>query len=166
MPVATSLPATEELHKLFEYKNGNLYWRITKSGKAKAGSKVGSVNSAGYLTVGINYKRYLVHRIIWVMHGNEPVDLIDHINNDALDNRIENLRAANHVINTRNAKLRKDSTSGIKGVSWHKQTRKWVGQLWHEHKIYKAGSFDDKDECAAAVRALRESLHGEFACHG
>ena len=166
MPVATSLPPTEELHKLFEYKNGDLYWRITKSGKAKAGSKVGCVNSAGYLTVGINYKRYLVHRIIWLMHGNEPADLIDHINNDALDNRIENLRAASHVINTRNAKLRKDSTSGIKGVSWHKQTRKWVGQLWHEHKIYKVGSFDDKDECAAAVRALRESLHGEFACHG
>jgi hypothetical protein len=32
-------------------------------------------------------------------------------------------------------------------------------------KLYRAGYFKDKDECAAAVRELRESLHGEFARH-
>jgi hypothetical protein len=166
MPVAIALPPTEELHQLFEYRDGSLFWRVAKGGLAKVGGKAGCVNSAGYLTVGINFKKYLVHRIVWAMHGKDPVGLIDHINSDKLDNRIENLRAADHVINTRNAKLRRDSTSGIKGVSWRKQDKKWAGQVWHEGRLYRAGYFKDKDECAAAVRSLREKLHGEFACHG
>jgi hypothetical protein len=165
MPAPVQLPPIEELNRLFEYQNGILCWRI-RLGRASPGSKVGSANGEGYLTVGINYKRYLVHRIIWVMHGNEPVPIIDHINNNKLDNRIENLRAADDIINTRNAKLRCDSTSGIKGVSWNKRERKWVGQVWHLGKLYRTKMFKDKKECAAKVRELREKLHGEFACHG
>jgi hypothetical protein len=107
----------------------------------------------------------MTHRLIWIMHGNDPVPMLDHINGNQLDNRIENLRPANASENQRNQKLRKDSTSGIKGVSWHKESRKWVGQVWHQRKLYKAGSFHDKDECAAAVAQLRTSLHGEFARH-
>jgi hypothetical protein len=165
MPAPVELPPLEELNRLFEYKEGALYWRIRR-GRANVGNKVGCANGEGYLTVGINYKRYLVHRIIWAMHDNDPVAIIDHINSDKLDNRIENLRAADDIINTRNAKLRCDSTSGIKGVSWNKRERKWAGQVWHLGKLYRTKMFKDKNECAAKVRELREELHGEFARHG
>ena len=165
MPAPVELPSTKELHELFEYRDGSLYWKVRRGG-ANVGNKVGCANGEGYLAVGINYKKYLVHRIIWAMHGRKPVAVIDHINSNKLDNRIENLRAADHVINTRNAKLRKDSTSGIKGVSWCKREKKWAGQIWHQGRLYRAGYFKDKEECACAVRKLREALHGEFARHG
>lgn len=46
-----------------------------------------------------------MHRIVWMMHNNwvEPTGVIDHINGDSLDNRIENLRCTTNAINRSNA---------------------------------------------------------------
>jgi len=147
------------LHALFDYKDGKLYW------KGKDEKEAGSVGNRGYRCICINYRKYMAHRLIWIMHGNDPVEMLDHIDGDQLNNRIENLRAATNSQNQRNQKLRKDSTSGIKGVSWISTKNRWSGQVWHLGKLYHAGDFKDKDECAAAVRELREKLHGEFARH-
>jgi hypothetical protein len=107
----------------------------------------------------------MAHRLVWIMHGKDPVPMLDHIDGDQLNNRIENLRPITVSENQRNTKLRKDSTSGIKGVSWISTRKRWSGQVWHKGKLYRAGDFHDKQECATAVRQLRESLHGEFARH-
>jgi len=165
MPAATQLPTKEQLDELFEYRDGALYWRKAGSTLAPAGSKAGCVNGRGYLVVGIKYKKYLVHRLIWVMHGNGPVAVLDHINGDTTDNRIENLRASTHTENMCNARRSKRNTSGIKGVSWSKTMNKWVGSVWFERKIYTTQPFEQKDQCAEAVKALRSELHGEFARH-
>jgi hypothetical protein len=165
MPAPVELPPIDVLKELFEYRDGCLYWRVSRGPSVKAGSKAGCVNGEGYMVVGLNYRKFLVHRIAWALHGNAPVPLLDHVNGDKTDNRIENLRIGNPEMNMQNMRLRRDSTSGIKGVSWHKQSNRWTGQVWHRNKIYLAGSFTDKEECAAAVRKLREELHGEFARH-
>jgi hypothetical protein len=165
VPAATQLPLTEDLHKLFEYRDGAIYWKIMRSGMAKAGSQAGCVNGRGYFVVGINLKKYFVHRIIWAMHGNEPVVMLDHINGDTADNRIENLRAATYESNNCNARLSKRNTSGYKGVSWNSAVKKWMGTVQHEHKIYKTPAFDCRHKCAEAVKALRCELHGEFTRH-
>jgi hypothetical protein len=147
------------LHTLFEYRDGRLFWR------SRNGKEAGCVGNRGYSCVCINYRKYMTHRLIWIMHGNDPVPMLDHINGDQLDNRIENLRPADASQNQRNQKLRKDSTSGIKGVSWISTRKRWAGQVWHKGKLHRAGDFHDKEECAAAVVRLRSSLHGEFARH-
>jgi len=165
VPAATELPSTEKLHQFFEYRDGAIYWKIMRSGMAKAGSQAGCVNGRGYFVVGINLKKYFVHRIIWAMHGNEPVAMLDHINGDTADNRIENLRAATYESNNCNARLSKRNTSGYKGVSWNSAVKKWMGTVQHEHKIYKTPAFDCRHKCAEAVKALRCELHGEFTRH-
>jgi hypothetical protein len=165
MPAPAELPSIELLRELFDYADGFLYWRVNKGPKAQKGSRAGAVNTEGYWLVGINRKKYLAHRLIWVMHGNSPVALLDHINGDRLDNRIENLREADPGINMRNMRIRKDSTSGVKGVSQIRNTGRWTGQVWHKGQLYRTRLFDCKHECAAAVRKLRESLHGEFSRH-
>ena len=161
----TRTPTQEELCELFEYRDGSIYWRNTSSTMAQAGSKAGCVNGRGYLVVGIKYKKYLVHRIIWAMHGNDPAAVLDHINGDTQDNKIENLRASTHTENMCNAKRSKRNTSGVKGVSWNKTARKWIGSVWYQYKMHKTPPFDSKEECAAAVMTLRCGLHGEFARH-
>jgi hypothetical protein len=153
---------SEFLHSLLEYRDGILFWKVNR-GKAHAGDEAGCIGNRGYVLVVINGKQRMAHRLIWIMHGNDPVPMLDHINGDQLDNRIENLRPANASQNQRNQKLRKDSTSGIKGVSWINAHKRWTGQVWHKGKLYRAGSFKDKNECAAVVAQLRTSLHGEFA---
>jgi hypothetical protein len=50
---------------------------------------------------------------------------IDHINCNKLDNRIENLREVNRTQNRYNINSYKNNTSGIKGVSWKADLRKW-----------------------------------------
>jgi len=64
-----------------------------------------------------------------------------------------------------NMRIPKDNTSGIKGVSWNKSAKKWVGQVWKNGKNHRTKFFECKDECAKAVADLRKSLHGEFARH-
>jgi hypothetical protein len=165
MPAAVPLPSTETLRELFEYRDGSLYWKATRCAAAKAGEKAGCINRRGYLVVGLNFKKYLVHRIVWVMHGNEPAPVIDHINGNTLDNRIENLRSCTHQENMRNSKRSRLNTSGIKGVSWSERDKKWVGYVQHQKKLHRVGAFASKTKCAAAVSELREKLHGAFARH-
>jgi hypothetical protein len=156
--------SSKYLHELFEHRDGTLFWRVNR-GKARAGEKAGCIGNRGYVVIVVNGKQRMAHRLVWIMHGKEPVPMLDHIDGDQRNNRIENLRSITVSQNQRNTKLRKDSTSGIKGVSWISTRKRWSGQVWHKGRLYRAGDFHDKDECAAAVRELRESLHGEFARH-
>jgi hypothetical protein len=60
------------------------------------------------------------HRVIWKMeHGTDP-EIIDHINGNPRDNRLENLRSVSHRVNIQNSNLSKANTSGVKGVSTHR----------------------------------------------
>ena len=152
--------AADLLHELLEYRDGELYWK--QPGKSRQmGKPVGSVNGDGCKRVKINRKLYAIHRLVWVMHGNDPAPFVDHINGDVLDNRIENLRAATHSQNCMNRRVRFDSRSGVKGVNLRKG--KWHTCVILNYKRYSAGSFERKEDAIVAVDKLRKELHGEFA---
>ena len=152
--------AADVLHELFEYKEGHLYWKVPGRSR-RMGKPVGSISADGYVRVKINYKHYRVHRLVWAMHGKEPVELIDHINGNKLDNRIENLRAATQSQNCMNRCQRSDNKSGVKGVM--RKKGKWYGCVTLDQKVHSAGYFDRKEDAAAAVDKLRKELHGKFA---
>ena len=154
----------EEANILFEYKDGELFWK-QRGRSRQIGRPAGAVNRDGYRRIKYMYKLYAVHRLVWTYHGNDPVDFIDHINGDVLDNRIENLRAVTHSQNCMNRKMRRNSTSGIKGVHWNSKKEKWIACVGLNYKNYRAGEFDTKEEAAAAAAKLREKLHGEYAKH-
>ena len=115
----------DQLKDLFDYREGVLYWRISLSNRVKIGDKAGNVNSKGYLRANINGVRYYNHRIIFLMFYGYLPNLVDHKDNNPLNNKIENLREASSSQNNCNAKKRADNTSGIKGVSWRKRDKKW-----------------------------------------
>lgn len=60
-----------------------------------------------------------VHRIIWqLVNGNIPNGMIvDHVDGDPLNNRIENLRLVDAKTNSRNKKQYKNNTTGVTGVT-------------------------------------------------
>ena len=166
MTKARLLPSKEELHALLEYKDGKLFWKVKRRGSVKFGDEAGSISNHGYRQVSINNKLYLQHRLIWIMHGNDPEDCLDHIDGDKLNNRIENLRVATVSQNAMNRKRYSNNTSGIKGVNWDKNRSRWQGRVEIKSKLYTTSYFKDKEECAKAVRELRAKLHGDFANHG
>lgn len=63
-------------------------------------------------------KHWLAHRIIWVLFNGELTDgfEIDHIDGDALNNKITNLRKIEKAVNRRNNCKRKDNSSGYTGI--------------------------------------------------
>lgn len=111
-----------DLNKILPYKIS-----IAKDNHAKtfyAKTKIGSL-----------------HRII--MNVYESKDFIDHINRNGLDNRKSNLRIVNCSINNRNANLRKDNISGIKGVCEDKQRFR---VFWYEEKREKKSKSFSKNK--------------------
>jgi len=88
---------------------------------------------------------------------------VDHINHNGLDNRKENLRICSSMQNTHNTQIRKNNSSGFKGVSWYKRHDKWVAEIASHGTRHFLGYHDTPEEAARAYDAKAKELHGEFA---
>jgi len=155
----------ERLHEMFEYRDGSLYRKISL-GRAKTGDKAGFINDKGYVLVNINKQCIGVHRVVWMMQHGEMPTLIDHIDGNRQNNRIENLRIADKFGNAQNKKLHKNNTSGIKGVYWHPKANKWRAQIYCYHKKHDLGLFANLEDAEEFIGLARDMLHGQFANHG
>ena len=82
----------------------------------------------------------------------------DHINRNKLDNRKENVRNVNPSQNRINQGLRIDNTSGIKGVTWDKQTNKWRAFICIHKKMINLGRHLNIDK-ALFVRQQAELIY-------
>lgn len=121
--------------------------------------------SGGYLNGTLFNKKYRAHRIIWWMLFDEQPEVIDHINGNGLDNRLENLRAATKKENSRNQKRPTHNTSGVVGVYWNIGCRKWVASIRVDGVLRHLGVFDEKEE-AIKIRKQIETELGFHQNHG
>lgn len=153
--------------KLFEYRDGLLFWKNPSNpNKTPIGSLAGTISKRGYVHIQYMRKIYKAHRLIYLMFHGETFDVIDHVNGNTSDNRIENLRVASTSENQRNAKIRKDNSSGVKNVSWHKRIGKWGVQLNIDKKIKHFGYYEDLELAELIAMEARNKFHNNFACHG
>lgn len=142
---------------LFEYRDGRLYWRKNKK-------RAGYITPQGYLRIGHNYESTFAHRLIFILHHGYSPEFVDHIDGDKLNNRIENLRAVTRSQNQCNARLRKDSFTGLKNVTRHRN--KWQVRIRFNNKLTHIGTFDDLELAEFVASEYRDKYHGEFARHG
>ena len=144
---------------------GNMFW-TANVGQAKAGNDVGYKSKDGYIYTKLDGKKYMVHRLAWlIVHGSWPFQ-IDHINGIRKDNRLCNLRIASMSENQYNSKISVRNTSGHKGVSWHKHTGKWQAQISYERTKKYLGMFVSKQDAIDAYDKAAKSLYGEFNSNG
>lgn len=156
----------ELLHELFEYRDGNLYRKVATCNKIKIGQPSSGFNNEGYSHTRVLGKKQKTHRLIFLMHHGYLPTTIDHINGDRSDNHIENLRDVSRSGNAQNAKLRTDNTSGVKGVFWNKQCKKWSVSVQVNKKPKYCGLYDDLELAELVAIEARNKYHGEFANHG
>ena len=110
--------------------------------------------------------RVSAHRIAWLhYHGKMPDGIIDHINGNKHDNRIENLRDVSRFENNRNSKKGKNNTSGATGV-YKTNSGKWSGQFWKNGQYYGLGVFETVEEASMAVKMKRKEVGGFTERHG
>jgi hypothetical protein len=159
----TNFTLTKEyLHQVFEYKNGHLYWKINKQ-KTRAGNKAGTNDFfQSYVQITLNGKKFLAHRLIFMMFYGYMPKQIDHVNCLKNDNRIENLRICTYSQNQLNIKPK----NLRKNVSFYKRTGKWQVQLKINQKTLHFGYFEDVELADLVAHEARDLYHGKFARHG
>lgn len=153
-----------------DYQAGTLTWRERPGDKSfnnqRANKPALTSDKDGYKYGIINGKHYQAHRVIFLhAHGYLP-EQVDHENGDRTDNRISNLKPADQGINSRNAKKYNNNKSGITGVTWSKDKRKWRAEIRHQKKHYHLGYHTTKEEAATAIESARITLGGFSERHG
>lgn len=103
----------------------------------------------------------LLHRDIMDCIRNDG-KVVDHINGNTLDNRKINLRLCTNDENLRNRKINKNCKSGVKGVRWHKSSKKWLAQISYNREMMYLGSFDDINDAALAYSEASKKYHGAY----
>lgn len=157
----------QQVLELFEYRDGNLYWKVSTTNSITVGQIAGTAtNDAGYKIVGIGGKTYRAHRIIFLYHHGYIPNKIDHIDGDRSNNKIENLRPATNEENSRNSKLSKINKSGVKGVCWASHVNKWLVQVRSGNSNKYLGLYDDLEVAKAVAIEARNKFHKEYANHG
>lgn len=157
----------ERARELLDYnpETGVVRWRAPSAPQSQitVGAEAGCVNRAiGYRYISINDRRYLTHRLAFlIMVGRWPHDEIDHINGVKDDNRWSNLRETGRVGNNRNRCLSSNNTSGHMGVHWDQSRGKWCAQINGKH----LGRFKNLADAAAARKAA-DVEYGYHANHG
>lgn len=174
------IPSVEYLNECFEYhEDGYLTWkhrprhhfssdRSYKCVNAMLAGKVAghyhAINS--YLEIRLDGDLYKGHRIIWKMLKNEePTLIVDHIDGDPKNNKIENLRLATSQNNARNSNKRpqlKNASSVYKGVHYSDSKSKWFSCITVDDVCYNIG-FETEIEAALDYDKRAKELYGEFA---
>ena len=90
-----------------------------------------------------------------------PGFVVDHADNNKLNNQKSNLRICTYSQNLANRKIFSTNTTGYKGVSIDKKCkhRKWYAQI----KCKVIGYFDNPIDAARAYDAKALEMYGDFA---
>jgi hypothetical protein len=153
----------QEINDRFYYFDGNLYYK-NNFHKMKANDVAGSISTNGSIQVKINGKLFELHRVIWFLFNKSwPKNVLDHIDRNNQNNKLENLREATLNQNQGNKDLRSDNKTGLIGVTYHKASKKFRAQIGINNKFKHLGVYNTKEAAAEAYNKAALNYFGEFA---
>ena len=118
-------------------------------------------NLKGYACAWVDGKKVLLHHLV-IGHPPEGKE-VDHINNDKLDNRVENLRFVTHAENLKNRKAY--SNSGYKYVYFSKRratmAKPYLASISREGKQINLGWHTTADDANRTVQNWLAKVEGD-----
>ena len=148
----------------------NFTWHIDANGYAVTDNVIRSRKEAREtgLPRQANIK---MHRLVYELESQVQLktkEHIDHINQNKIDNRIDNIRldiqGEGIGINQINQGLRKDNTTGYKGVVFRERTGRWESMINCKRKSHWLGAHETKELAALAYNEKALELFGD-ACY-
>jgi hypothetical protein len=159
-----------QVRELFDYnpETGQLIWKVERYRKHPgdiAGCAHKTKNKNYWrVSVSVNYRRYLAHRIIWLwMTGDWPEQEIDHIDRNATHNQWSNLRLSGHSENGRNLSVKTTSKTGIAGVLIDKRRGDYRARIMVNRRDIYLGNFKTIEEAIQHRRMAELKYFGRFA---
>lgn len=153
----------EKLKEYLHYNpdTGLFTWLKYKQRPSKIGSIAGTIRSDGYRSICFFEKQYFAHRLAWLyMMGIFPAEDIDHIDNNRLNNKWNNLRACNQSQNNQNYKKAKvDNSTQFLGVSYRKESNKYRARIMINGKSISIGDYDTAKKAHEAYLIQKRKLH-------
>ena len=124
-----------KLRKSYSVKGGYTIFKISKEGKKYS---------------------FLTHHLVWDAFGNAPrngrIIQVDHLDNDATNNHIDNLDLKTNRENVSKAYKNKKTTSKYTGVHFRKDNKKWVAKFNIKYDTIYLGQFDTEEEANEAYK--------------
>jgi hypothetical protein len=160
-----TVPTYEQIAELLSYDPDTGFFIWKKSGRGMiTGEQAGSVNNNGHRIIGIMGRRYVAHRLAWLLrYGVWPDKEIDHRDRVGEHNWISNLRLATHQENMRNGAGRHGGASRFRGVGKSSSKGKWTARIRIGGKPRGLGAFISEIDAARAYDAAARLHYGEFA---
>lgn len=177
-----TMPTLEYLNSILRYEDGQLFWKVDRPNR-KSGSRAGCVyKSDGYRYISIDNVNYREHHICWILGNQKDLEMtnelgyelvLDHIDNDKTNNKINNLRLVTNSENVakqlrQTIKLARDGAELLTGV--HQHRNRWRVQFSIRSK-YRAfnrtsgtsiqASFSSVQEAFAFKLFILDKIHGD-----
>ena len=155
--------SAERLREILDYNpdTGIFTWIKPTSNRVKIGAVAGYFCPIhNCIRIRLFGNLHFAHRLAWLyVTGKHPIEQIDHINGNRLDNRIENLREATDQQNKQNLGVSKANKSGMRGVHFVKKKNKWCAQITSHRKTRSLGYFDSKEAAYGVYLEARKEIH-------
>lgn len=154
------------LLKVLEYNpdTGHFRWKERLSRRITVGKIAGNVNKChGYTEIGIGGRLYRAHVLAYFyMTGNWPPKEIDHIDLNKSNNAWANLRGATRAENQKNTRVRKDSSTQLKGA-FLRSYGAYSAKIRISGEVMCLGTYKTAEEAHAAYCMAAQKYNGEFA---
>ena len=125
-------------------------------------------NAGGYYHVSLykngKEKNHSIHRLIGIafLPNHDNKRMVDHIDENKMNNNIINLRWSTGSQNQFNQGKQKNNTTGFKGVCFDKSKQKYVAFININGKHTYLGCFLKAEEASQAYDKKAKEIHGEF----
>lgn len=116
---------------------------------------------AGHLQTREDNKTIMAY---WYVIGT-PINnlVVDHIDQNPRNNMLNNLRIVSISVNSQNAKLQSNNTSGYIGVYWNDKEKRWIARIGHNNKEIGLGQYKNILDAARAYDKKALELYGKHA---
>ncbi|HEX6827287.1 MAG TPA: HNH endonuclease [Nitrospiraceae bacterium] len=152
----------ERLKELLHYDpdTGIFTWIVQRNGKGNIWNTAGCLYPSGYWYITLCRRQYRAHRLAWFyMTGMWPINEIDHINRDRLDNRFSNLRLATRSENNQNIISPKNNNKyGLPGIKRHR-INSWIATIRVNGKRHYIGCYGTPERAHSAYLEAKAKLH-------